>query len=279
MNHEAAKSSLDGYTQASKLAQFNVPPDIKKIHIDALASNNLGVKTRSYDTIHHYFEKWTQSTGQEAALGQLTQEQMHQFVTTPISESGLGLSPGHYEDAYHFANLNYGFDGNSDLSFFFGNKLGCIGETSTFACILGALFLIYTGVGSWRTMLGMGLGAFLTALLFQLGSDFFGVDGGAWNPAQLGFPAYKHFLMGGLAFGLVFMATDPVSSANVPLAKYFYGAFCGIVAIVIRVINPAFPEGVMLAILMGNVFAPLFDYYAVKFWRKRRLQRVRARTS
>ena len=127
-------------------------------------------------------------------------------------------------------------------------------------------------------MLGMGLGALIMALLFQYGSAVFGVEGGAWNPAQFGFPAYKHFLLGGLAFGLVFMVTDPVSSPDVPLAKYAYGAFCGMVAIVIRVINPAFPEGVMLAILMGNVFAPLFDYYAVKIWRKRRLRRVRAKS-
>lgn len=271
MNHEAGKTGIDGYTQTTKLAQFNIPPEVKQIHIDALASNDLGEQLRSHDLLRNHFDSWVQTTGQQATFGQLTQEQMQQFVTSP---QGLGLSPGYYEDAYHFANLNYGFGDNSDWSFFLGNKLGCIGETSTFACLLGALILIYTGIGSWRTMLGMGLGAFLTALLFQYGAYFFAADHGAWTAAAFGFPAYKHLLLGGLAFGLVFMVTDPVSSATVPLAKYAYGAFCGIITIVIRVINPAFPEGVMLAILMGNVFAPLFDRYALKFLRKRRRRRA-----
>ena len=276
MNLDAGKSSLDGYTQATKLAQYNVPPEIKKIHIDALATNNLGEHTRSYDTIKSYFDQWNTYGNHQASLGELTQDQMRHFITSPLNEGGLGLSSGFYEDAYRFSQLNYGFGETGDWGFFLGNKLGCIGETSTLACLLGGLFLIYTGVGSWRTMVGMGLGAFFMALLIQFASTLFGADGGAWNPATLGFPAYKHLLLGGLAFGLVFMATDPVSSASVPIAKYIFGAFSGIVAIVIRTINPAFPEGVMLAILMGNVFAPLFDYYAVKFTRTRRLRRVRA---
>jgi Na+-transporting NADH:ubiquinone oxidoreductase subunit B len=142
--------------------------------------------------------------------------------------------------------------------------------------LLGALFLIYTGVGSWRTMLGMGAGAYLTALIFELVAKYTGADGGAWNPAVFGFPAYKHLLLGGLAFGLVFMATDPVSSPSMSSAKWLYGAFCGMVTIVIRTINPAYPEGVMLAILMGNVFAPLFDYYAARRYGKVRRAHVRA---
>jgi len=275
MNQEAGKMGVDGYTQATKLGQFNISDEIAKIHVDALATNNLGAETRSFNTIRSYFEKWNASGGHEATLGQLTQEQMRSFVTSPLTEGGLGLSSGYYEDAYHFAKLNYGFGETGNWGFFLGNKLGCIGETSVLACLLGAAFLIYTGVGNWRTMLGMLLGAYLTALLFQVGSVI-GPDGGAWNPAQFGFPAYKHLILGGLAFGLVFMATDPVSSADMASAKYIYGAFCGVIAIVIRVINPAFPEGVMLAILMGNVFAPLFDYYAVKFFRRRRTRGARA---
>jgi Na+-transporting NADH:ubiquinone oxidoreductase subunit B len=171
--------------------------------------------------------------------------------------------------------LNYGFGHNGDWSFFFGDRLGSIGSTSVFACLLGAAFLIWTGIGSWRTMAGMFLGAFITAGLFQLGSTFLGADHGAWAPAQFGFPAYKHLILGGLAFGAVFMATDPVSSPATHAAKWMYGLFCGLVTIVIRVINPAFPEGVMLAILMGNVFAPLFDYYAAIYYRKRSTRRVR----
>jgi Na+-transporting NADH:ubiquinone oxidoreductase subunit B len=200
---------------------------------------------------------------------------MHGFVTSPLTEGGLGLSPGYYEDAYQFSELQYGFGHNSDWSFFLGDKLGSIGETSTLACLIGALFLVYTGVGSWRTMVAMGLGAYLTALASQWGSNLFGADSGAWHPAQMGFPAYKHLLLGGLAFGLVFMATDPVSSPAMNSAKWIYGAFCGFITIVIRIINPAFPEGVMLAILMGNVFAPLFDYYAARSFRKRRAGYVR----
>lgn len=120
----------------------------------------------------------------------------------------------------------------------------------------------------------MGVGAYLTALLLQLGSTYLGANGGAWAPAQFGFPAYKHLILGGLAFGLVFMATDPVSSPSMKGAQWIYGLFCGMITIVIRMINPAYPEGVMLAILMGNVFAPLFDYYAAKIYRKRSKKRV-----
>lgn len=276
MNQDANTSSLDGYTQASKLAQFNVPPDISRIHVDAIATNNLGDNVGTIETIKQFFSKWNAIGDHQATLGEMTQDQMRNFVTSPFSEGGLGLSAGYFEDAYHFASLNYGFGHNSDWGFFLGDKLGCLGETSTLACLLGAAFLIFTGVGSWRTMLSMTLGAFVTALLFQLGSTYLAADGGAWSPAQFGFPAYKHLLVGGLAFGLVFMLTDPVSSPAMNSAKWIYGAFCGVIAIVIRVINPAFPEGVMLAILMGNVFAPLFDHYAAHHYRKRRTRRAKA---
>jgi Na+-transporting NADH:ubiquinone oxidoreductase subunit B len=275
MNQDASLGPLDGYTQATKLAQFNVPPDIKRVHIDAIATNNLGDQVGTYETIQKAFSQWTTSTEQQGALGELTRDQMQNFVTTPLADGGLGLSPGFYEDAYHFSSLNYGFGHNSDWTFFFGDQLGSMGSTSAFACLLGAIFLIWTGIGSWRTMVAMGLGAFLTALVFQLSSTYLSADYGAWTPAQFGFPAYKHLILGGLAFGAVFMATDPVSSPSMRSAKWIYGLFCGMVTIVIRVVNPAFPEGTMLAILMGNVFAPLFDYYAAIYFRKRRTRRVR----
>lgn len=150
-----------------------------------------------------------------------------------------------------------------------------MGETSTIACLLGAFFLIYMGIGSWRTMVSMGLGAFVCAWLFEMGSKWIGADGGAWNPAKFDLPAYKHLLVGGMAFGIVFMATDPVSSPSTNSGKWLYGALIGLVALTIRGINPAFPEGVMLAILIGNVFAPLIDYYCVEYMR-RRAHRVRA---
>lgn len=276
MNQDAGRTSLDGYTQATKLAQFNVSHDIKRVHIDAIATNDVGKDVSTFDTVQKYFEKWNSAGGHNATLGQLTQEQMQSFVTSPTVDGGLGLSPGSYEDAYHFSSLNYGIGENNSWDFFLGNKLGCIGETSGIMILLGALFLIWTGVGSWRTMLAMGLGAFITAWLFNAGSTFLFPESGAWTPAQFGFPPYKHLILGGLAFGLVFMATDPVSSADMPLGKWIYGAFCGVVAIIIRVINPAYPEGVMLAILMGNVFAPLIDYYSAKLYRRRNVSRVRA---
>lgn len=277
MNQEAHTGALDGYSQATKLAQFNVSQEIKRIHIDAIASNNLGGHVGTYDTILSYFDKWNSLGQHEATLGQLSQDQLRSFVTTPLTEGGLGLSSGYYEDAYHFSELFYGIGHNSDVGFFFGDKLGCLGETSVLACLLGAFYLIYTGVGSWRTMVSMAIGAYFTALIFELFSTHISPDNGAWNMAQFAFPAYKHLLIGGLAFGLVFMATDPVSSPSMASAKWIYGIFCGVITIVIRVINPAYPEGVMLAILMGNVFAPLFDYYAARNYRKRSIKRVRAK--
>lgn len=270
MNQEAHTTAIDGYTQATKLAQFNVSLDVKKIHVDAIATNSLGDKVGTFDTIKTYFQSWNEAGSHHASLGNLTQDQLRSFVTTPLAENGLGLSSGYYEDAYRFSALNYGFGDNNDWGFFFGNKLGCMGETSTIACLLGALFLIWTGVGSWRTMAGMAIGAYITAALFNLFSDVLSANHGAWHAAQLGFPAYKHFLLGGLAFGLVFMATDPVSSPAINLGRWIYGFFCGMVTIVIRCINPAYPEGVMLAILMGNVFAPLIDHYCTHFYRRRR---------
>lgn len=274
MNQDAGLSGVDGYTQATPLTQFNITHEIKRIHVDAIASNDLGKDVDTYGAIAKNFAQWNDLGHHQAKLGELSPEQMKAFVTQPLSEGGLGLNPGAYDDAYHFSALNYGLGDNSDWGFFLGNKLGCIGETSILACLLGALFLIYTGVGSWRTMVAMGLGAYLTALVFEWGSKWIGPDAGAWNAAQFAFPAFKHMLLGGLAFGLVFMATDPVSSPSMKGAKWIYGLLCGFLVIIIRVLNPAYPEGTMLAILVGNVFAPLFDYYVSQFARKRRVPRA-----
>lgn len=274
MNQDGKTTSLDGFSQATPLARYNVSHDIKRVHIDAIASNNMGKDVSSYDVVEKHFNKWNAAGNHQATFGELTQDQMRQFVTSPTADGGLGLSPGSYEDAYHFSSLNYGLGHNGDGSFFFGDRLGSMGETSVIACIIGAIILIYTGVGSWRTMVAMGLGAFLMAFCFEWGSKVFGSDGGAWNPAAYGFPAYKHLLLGGLAFGLVFMATDPVSSPSLNSAKWVYGLLVGMISIMIRGINPAYPEGVMLAIITGNVFAPLLDYYAARNFR--RTSRVRA---
>lgn len=274
MNQEANTTSLDGYSQATRLTRYNISPEIKRIHVDAIATNDLGETVGTYSTIAKQFNQWKEAGHHQANLTQLQSDQLREFVTSPIPEGGLGLSSGYYEDAYHFAALNYGLGHNGNWNFFLGDKLGSMGETSVLACLIGAFILIWTRIGSWRTMAGMTLGAFITALLFEIGSKFFGLDGGAWNPAILAFPAYKHLLLGGLAFGIVFMATDPVSSPATKLGRWIYGALAGVVTLVIRNINPAYPEGVMLAILMANVFAPIIDYYALQYYRKRSIRRV-----
>ena len=148
---------------------------------------------------------------------------------------------------------------------FLGTMQGSLGETSTLACLIGAVILIVTGVGSWRTMLSMLIGGMAFAgLLYSIGSDT--------NPMFQMSPMW-HLVVGGFAFGLVFMATDPVSSAMTETGKWYYGALIGIMTILIRVINPAYPEGVMLAILLGNVFAPLIDYFVLQSNIKKRLVR------
>lgn len=276
MNQEAHLSSTDGYTQATALSRFNITTDIKRVHVDAIASNSLGTDVGTIQTIQPQFNTWNELGNHQATLGQMTPDQLHGFVTSPAAEGGLGLSPGYYEDAYAFSGVNYGMGHDNDWNFFFGDRLGSMGETSILACLLGAFILIYTGVGSWRSMLGMVLGAYITAFLFEFGAKHLGIQGGAWNPAIYAFPAYKHLLLGGLMFGAVFMITDPVSSPSIESAKWLYGLFCGMITIVIRGINPAYPEGVMLAILIGNVFAPLFDYYAAFSHRKRSVRRARA---
>jgi Na+-transporting NADH:ubiquinone oxidoreductase subunit B len=149
---------------------------------------------------------------------------------------------------------------------FVGSIPGSIGETSTLAIILGALLLVATGVGSWRVMLSMLAGGIVMALLLNLVAP---------SPASFAaLPAHYHLVMGGFAFGLVYMATDPVSAAATNTGKWIYGAIVGALSILVRTINPAYPEGVMLAILFMNMFAPLIDHYVVKANMRRRLARA-----
>jgi len=148
---------------------------------------------------------------------------------------------------------------------FLGFIPGSIGETSTLACLAGAAFLVYTGVASWRIMLAVLLGMVGTTLLFN-------VFGGADNPFYT-VPWYWHAVLGGYAFGLVFMATDPVSAAMTDTGRWLYGLLIGVMVSLVRVVNPAYPEGMMLAILFGNAFAPLIDYWVVKANVRRRVRR------
>ncbi|MEL7337146.1 MAG: NADH:ubiquinone reductase (Na(+)-transporting) subunit B, partial [Planctomycetota bacterium] len=142
---------------------------------------------------------------------------------------------------------------------FMGTIQGCVGETSTLMCIIGAAVLIFTGVGSWRIMAGVIGGVFLTASLLNTAPTFFND-----TPPMFAIPWQWHLFIGGLAFGLVFMATDPVSASMTQRGQWFYGILIGFMTILVRVVNPAYPEGIMLAILFGYVFAPLFDYFVVQ---------------
>lgn len=152
----------------------------------------------------------------------------------------------------------------SDL--FFGFEQGSIGETSVVACLLGAAFLILTGVGSWRIIVSVFAGGFLMGLLMN-----------ALAPADMishamHMPALNHLLIGGFAFGAVFMATDPVTAAHTQRGKVIYGLLIGAFTVLLRVFNPAYPEGMMLSILLFNVFAPLIDHMVVESHIKKRLK-------
>jgi Na+-transporting NADH:ubiquinone oxidoreductase subunit B len=142
---------------------------------------------------------------------------------------------------------------------------GSIGETSKLAILIGAFILLYTGIGSWKIMLSTFAGGLIMGLVF---------NAFAVNP-YMELPAYRHLLYGGFAFGAVFMATDPVTAAQTEPGKWIYGFLTGVMAIIIRVLNPAYPEGMMLAILLMNVFAPLIDYYVVESNINRRLKRLK----
>ena len=159
-----------------------------------------------------------------------------------------------YLEGFEYANYGFGF------------CMGSMGETSTLFCALGAFVLVLSGIGSWRIMLSVLLSGLATAsLLHILSSDN--------NAAMFAMSPVQHLLVGSFAFGLVFMATDPVSASMTNTGKYIYGGLIGLLVIMIRVINPAYPEGMMLAILVGNVFAPLIDYFVTQSNVNRRLRR------
>ena len=153
----------------------------------------------------------------------------------------------------------------SFMDMFIGTIPGSIGETSTLAILIGALILIITGIGSWKIIVsvfagGLGMGLLLNALAVN---------------QYMELPVYYHFVMGGFAFGAVFMATDPVSGAQTERGKWIYGLLIGVLSVLIRIVNPAYPEGVMLAILLMNLFAPLIDYFVIQSNIKRRLRRAK----
>ncbi len=157
---------------------------------------------------------------------------------------------------------------------FFGFIPGSVGETSTFLILLGGLFLIYSKIASWRIMVSAVIGALVMGLIFN------SVVNAGWITETskfydlMSFPFWQHLIVGGLAFGIVFMATDPVTGAQTELGKWYYGFFIGFISVLIRVFNPAYPEGVFLAILLMNVFAPTIDHYVVRANVARRKKRA-----
>jgi len=152
---------------------------------------------------------------------------------------------------------------------FFGFIPGSVGETSTLAILIGAGILLLTGIGSWRIMLSAVIGGATMGLIFNA----FGSNG------LMQLPFWQHMIVGGFAFGVVFMATDPVTAAQTNKGKWIYGFLIGFMAIMIRVFNPAYPEGIMLAILFMNVMAPLIDHYVVEGNIKKRLKRLNVKTA
>jgi Na+-transporting NADH:ubiquinone oxidoreductase subunit B len=170
----------------------------------------------------------------------------------------LGLAANGGLDAVYAADYSW-------MQTFFGFEPGCLGETSTLAILIGAAFLLYTRVASYRIMGGVFAGMVATSVLFNvIGSDT--------NP-MFALPWYWHLTMGGFAFGMVYMATDPVSAAMTNTGRWVFGALVGLMTVLIRVVNPAFPEGIMLAILFSNMFAPTIDYFVIQANIRRRMKR------
>lgn len=148
---------------------------------------------------------------------------------------------------------------------FIGNMQGSIGEVSTLAILIGGAFIVITGIASWRIIAGVMIGMVAISTMFNMI--------GSTTNLMFELPWYWHLVMGGFAFGMIFMATDPVSASFTDKGKWAYGILIGVMVVLIRVVNPAFPEGMMLAILFANLFAPLFDYFVVQGNIKRRLSR------
>ena len=182
--------------------------------------------------------------------------------------STVGVDKG--SDAVAGVMTQFGSEGTySMMNSFLGFIPGSIGETSALACLLGAALLIFTGIGSWKIMLSMLIGGLSMGWIFNLaGSNAF-MD---VNPVH-------QLLIGGFMFGMVFMATDPVSAAQTETGKWIYGFFAGFLGIMIRVFNPAYPEGIMMAILFMNVMAPLIDHYVIQSNISRRQKRLIAQTA
>ena len=193
------------------------------------------------------------------------------FFAYPSSMSGdkvwIADKPDAFSGATPLSDLseNNPLDISMISSYFNGTIAGSVAETSTFAILIGATILLLTGIASWRIMISVFAGGYIMGFLFNL-----------WGANEfMNLPPHVHLLLGGFAFGAVFMATDPVTASQTNKGKIIVGFLIGIFAILIRVFNPAYPEGMMLAILLMNVFAPLVDHYVIEGNIKRRLKRAK----
>ncbi|MDJ0644390.1 MAG: NADH:ubiquinone reductase (Na(+)-transporting) subunit B [Flavobacteriaceae bacterium] len=162
---------------------------------------------------------------------------------------------------------------------FMGFIPGSVGETSTLLILLGGLFLVFAKIGSWRIMVSAIIGALVMGLMFNQVVEFGWITSGSKFYGLMTVDFWQHLLIGGLAFGIVYMATDPVTGSQTNKGKWIYGFLIGFFSVMIRVFNPAYPEGVMLAILLMNVFAPTIDHYVVQGNVKRRLKRLKVKTA
>jgi len=161
---------------------------------------------------------------------------------------------------------------------FFGFIPGSVGETSAFLILLGGLFLIFSKIASWRIMLSAVIGALTMGFIFNQVVDFGWIGESSKFYGLMSFDFWKHLIVGGLAFGIVYMATDPVTGSQTNKGKWYYGFFIGFISVMIRVFNPAYPEGVFLAILLMNVFAPTIDHYVIRGNIKKRMNRLKNAT-
>lgn len=207
---------------------------------------------------------WTAVDGYSGAtaLGQLALAEDGSDAVSTLGSIQHTMGVGMAEQATWTDSITW-------MDAFLGTVQGCIGETSALLCLVGAAILIFSGVGSWKIMAGVVLGSVATSAL-MVGTYTSGAEGGN---AMFSVGPHWHLVIGGLAFGLVFMATDPVSASMTDKGKWFYGFLIGFMTILIRVVNPAYPEGIMLAVLFGNVFAPLIDWFVVQMNVRRRAAR------
>ncbi|MEK6151727.1 NADH:ubiquinone reductase (Na(+)-transporting) subunit B [Flavobacteriaceae bacterium 3-367] len=181
-------------------------------------------------------------------------------------ETVLGYLAQNKDFAYSLSDMFYGF------------IPGSVGETSAFLILLGGLFLIFSKIASWRIMVSAVIGALVMAYIFNFAVDQAWIAETSKFYGLMSLEGWKHLIIGGLAFGIVYMATDPVTGAQTNRGKWIYGFLIGFISIMIRAFNPAYPEGVFLAILLMNVFAPTIDHYVVKGNIKRRMKRLKQAT-